>query len=66
MYLLNRDKILQAVHAPQQQYSDIRIVPFSDDCLQHTSYYFRLGSDLELQDSRRMASATPTHRGKLP
>ena len=41
MYLLNADQIRRAVEGPRGQRLDIR--GFSASCLQHTSYYFRLG-----------------------
>jgi deoxycytidine triphosphate deaminase len=43
MYLINSEQIQRAVEVlPRGQRIDIR--PFDASCLQHTSYYFRLGS----------------------
>jgi deoxycytidine triphosphate deaminase len=50
MYLLNRDKISGAVRSRDDP--DIRIGQFSDACLQHTYYYFRLGPETYIQNQQ--------------
>jgi len=63
MYLLNEQQIKAYVKAPYGQYLDI--VGFQEEFLQHTSYYFRLGTDYELKgaaESRlyRLTDQKPT------
>jgi deoxycytidine triphosphate deaminase len=58
VYLLNRVQILEAIDG---RLPGLQIGDFDESCLQHTSYYFRLGANYEYRNDK--GEWTPGHLG---
>lgn len=58
MYLLSHKELRNHIHDAYKDY--LSIIDFEEEMLQHTFYYFRLGTEYEIKPSQKHTSFNPT------